>query len=194
MLIFFLLSLVLLAGRAAAATITLDFDTEATGLSIIGNPLVTSLGVITATNAELVIFTSDPEFNAAGASGNKIDIFAGTPAVLSFSFDAASISLIYGGNGGGILIEVLDSSNFVIDSFLQADTHAGQPAGPITLSGAGIRALRWRDTNSGSAFAALDNIAISDGVTNPVPEPSAVLLIGSGLAALVYTRRGRRAN
>jgi hypothetical protein len=154
--------------------------------------LVTSLGVITATNAE-VRFANDPDFTPAGASGNKIDILAG-PATLTFNFDAASISLIYGGNVGGILIEALNSSNLVIDSFLQADTTDGQPAGQITLSGAGIRALRWSDTDSSGNFAALDNISISDGVTNPVPEPSAVLLIGSGLAALVYTRRGRRAN
>ncbi len=104
------LVLVLLTGTmpASAATITLEFDSAATGSGIISGPLVTSLGTITATNAELVIFSDDLEFNAAGASGNKIDHQA---ARLLFDFDVHSISLVYGGNFGDITIRVGDASN-----------------------------------------------------------------------------------
>jgi len=178
------LLLLLVAVPTSAAVITLDFDTPATGSGIIGSPLLTPLGSISAVDAELVTFTTDPEFNAAGAAGNKID-HLGSPSVakLLFDFDVQSISLIYGGNLGDITIRVRDISNAILDSFFQADTGAGQPAGPITLTGGGIRALEWFET-SGS-FAGLDNIQI----TSSVAEPSAIALLGLALCALGFARR-----
>lgn len=134
--------LLAVASPARAATIFLDFDTAATGANIITLPLVTSEGVITAVGAELVTFTTDPEFNAAGASGNKID-HLGALAALVFDFDVSAISFVYGGNSGDITVRVLNNANVVLDSFFQDSTGDGQPAGPITLSGLGIRRLEW---------------------------------------------------
>jgi hypothetical protein len=176
------LASMLAASSASAASITLDFDTPATGSNIIGSPLLTSLGTITAVDAELVTFASDPEFNAAGASGNKID-HLGSPSVakLLFDFDVASIGLIYGGNTGDITIRVRDASSTILDSFFQASTSDG-PAGPIALSGIGIRSLEWFESDGN--FAGLDNIEISDTPVE-VPEPWSLTLLGLGAFGVV---------
>ena len=144
-------------GNAQAAMITLDFDTAATGSNIIGSPLVSPLGTITASGAiqlgDTGNFFDDPDTNAAGASGDAIGSNVGQQfAVLSFDFDVSDIMFVYGGNFGGIDVEVLNSSAVVVDSFSQADTSGGQPAGPVTLSGLGIRTLRWTDSDGGSFF------------------------------------------
>ena len=101
----------------------------------------------------------------------------------------SSISFIYGGNSGSFLAEAWDIDGNVIDSFFQASTADGQPAGPETLRGSGIRNLFWRDT-SGGQFAAIDNITIEAGVAS-VPEPTSLLLFGTGLAGLRAWRKRR---
>ena len=181
-----LVTFLLAAPPASAAPILLDFDSAATGSNIIAAPLVTPFGTITASDAELVTFTSDPEFNAAGASGNKID-HVGSVAALLFDFDVSAITLIYGGNFGDITIRVRDGSSAIVDSFFQADTSDGQPAGPITLTGTGIRRLEWFESDG--SFAGLDNLEIEAAV---VPEPASILLAISGLGAFALRRRHLR--
>ncbi len=174
----------------SAATLTLDADSAATGANLQTTPLVTALGTISFDGE--VRSTSDPELAAAGSVGNVFDIFdsATGPVTLSFDFDVSSITFIYGGNVGGITVSALDALGGVIDTFTQADTNFGQPAGPETLMGTGIRALQWNDTESGR-FAALDNISISTDVA-PVPVPAALPLLGGGLLALFGFKRRQR--
>jgi hypothetical protein len=145
-----------------APTILLDADTPATGSLLGTQPLVTPFGTITF-DGEMRDRNGDPEFNDAGALGDVFDIH-NTPiqtAELSFGFSVQSLTFIYGGNFGSILVEARDGSGVVVDSFFQADTSGGQPAGPITLSGSNIRSLNWEDTELGNNFAALDNIIVS---------------------------------
>jgi len=174
---------------AHAGPIFLDMDTPATG-SLLGTaPLVTPFGGIGFVGEFRVGDPSDPEFIAAGASGNTLDIRGDSTAWLGFGFDVSSISFIYGGNSGSFLAEAWDIDGNVIDSFFQASTADGQPAGPETLRGSGIRNLFWRDT-SGGQFAAIDNITIEAGVAS-VPEPTSLLLFGTGLAGLRAWRKRR---
>jgi hypothetical protein len=104
----------------------------------------------------------DPDFISAGASGNTLDIPDNRSwATLSFDFDVDSVQFIYGGNFGNITVEARDIGGTVIDSLYQADTSNEQPAGPVTLSGSGIRSLYWKSTSSLNVFAALDNILLT---------------------------------
>jgi len=110
----------------------------------------------------------DPEFIAAGASGNTFDIPDDSNwAKLSFDFDVDFVEFIYGGNMGNITVEAKDNVGALVDSLYQADTFDGQPAGPVTLAagpvtldGSGIRSLHWKSTSLHNSFAALDNITL----------------------------------
>ena len=142
-----------------SADVTLDMDTAATGQNLDTTPLNTALGTITGLSGIEITNFTDPEFNRAGAGGNNIDQATSGGAELGFDFDVTSLTFAYGGNIGEITVQALNAGGAVVDEFFQADTNAGQPAGPQTLAGEGIRHLRWRDP-SGS-FAALDNIKIT---------------------------------
>jgi hypothetical protein len=146
-----------------SADISLDLESPATGSTLDTTPLNTSLGTITGTDLEIGSIAggnSDPEFIRAGAGGNNIDIInSSTVAELSFDFDVTSLTFVYGGNNGVFDIEALNSGGGIVDAFMQGSTASGEPAGPITLAGEGIRSIRWRDT--GGVFSAMDNIKIT---------------------------------
>ncbi len=178
----------LCAPHASAASIYLDGDTPATGSLLGSQPLVTPYGTITFVG-EFRAGPSDPEFIAAGASGNIFDGAGRSPAVAQFlfDFDVLSITFIYGGNFGEFDAEARDINGLVLDSFYQASTADGEPAGPVTLFGPGIRSLYWQDLFG--SFVPIDNVTVTVGV---IPEPSTLLLTGLGLAALIVRRRFAR--
>lgn len=78
-----------------------------------------------------------------------------------FNFDVDSVSFLYGSGAGPFYADVRDESGNIIDSFYQADAGAGQPAGPITLSGSNIRSFHFYDPSSSSNLAMIDNILIT---------------------------------
>jgi len=190
-----ILSLAFTANSFAVPSFTLDADTPATGSLLASQPLVTPYGDITF-SGQIYIGSSDPDFIAVGASGGTFDILgphdnpAGDQtAELFFDFDVSSLTFIYGGNDGSILIKARDALGNSLDSFYQGDTWDDEPAGPITLSGSGIRSLYWEDTVSGMDYAALDNIAVT--VSAIIPSPSAFVLAGIGVSFAGWLRRFR---
>jgi hypothetical protein len=177
---------VALATPLSAASIYLDGDSPSTGSLLGTTPLVTPLGTVTFTGEFNSTPSSDAEFVAAGSTGNIFDVpNTSGAATLFFNFDVASITFIYGGNTGPIQVEARNSSNVAVALFYQADTDVGQPAGPVTLTGTGIRSLWWDDTEGGF-YAPLDNILISN-----VPEPTPLMLAIFG--AVFFLGRARPA-
>lgn len=169
----------------AQAQIYLDADTPATGSDLDSSPLVTPFGTITFSGE--IVTSSDPETTAAGSSGNAFDGIGGSPAEasLNFDFDVCSFQFVYGGNGGNFTIEAQDISSSVINSFTQADTGDGQPAGPIILLANNTRELYWFDTAGG--YAILDNIEITPcGPSAPVPTLSPIAIISLILAMGIF--------
>ncbi|MCH8120514.1 MAG: hypothetical protein IIC00_12390 [Planctomycetes bacterium] len=124
-------------------------------------PWVVANGTITF-DGQIFNDGGDPDFISAGASGNSLDVpDLRNWAKLSFDFDVDSVEFIYGGNAGNITVQAKDNAGAIIGSLSQADTSDGQPAGPVTFSGSGIRSLDWKDTSSTKKFAALDNIVLT---------------------------------
>jgi len=174
---------------SAAQDIVLDADTPATGSNLVSTPLVTTFGTITYVGD--INTSTDPESTAAGSVGSVFDGQGCDPATaeLFFDFDVSSITFIYGGNGGEIYVEARDSVGGVIDSFSQADTGDGQPAGPVTLSGAGIRSLYWRDNNG--CFVMIDNVEIDAATSVPTMNEWGMIIFMAlaGVGSVYYLRK-----
>ncbi|MCM8530221.1 MAG: PEP-CTERM sorting domain-containing protein [Lentisphaeraceae bacterium] len=174
--------IIALISHASAATVYLDADTVATGSDLQNSILNTSLGSISFSGE--VRQTADNELIAAGSVGNVFNI-VNQFASLDFSFEAESISFIYGGNGGIFEAQVRDINGNILDSI--STLTGSESAGPITLFGQGIRSLTWNDDPNWT-FAAIDNVTIS----SATPEPSSYALMLIGLLGLVaYGRRQR---
>ena len=171
----------LTAGQSEAAPIVfLDGDTPATGSLLPGTPLVTPFGTVNLSGALTVPPAEDIDMTALGSLGRKFAGNATFPVgVLSWDFDVQEISLLYGGNLGGITVEALNAANVVLDTFTQADTTDGMPAGPLTLTGLGIRSLRWFDPVATNTFAIVDNVSL-----NVTPEPGSLILCGIAFSCL----------
>jgi hypothetical protein len=167
-----------------ATVIVLDFDTPQTGSNIIDAPLLTALGTITVSNAELISPTPDADMAAAGSAGNVIDWLASPPF--------PSLNFVY---GGVIDIHVIAFAGpaFLsqeLVSFYQPSIESGQPAGPLLLMADGIRSVGWFTSEGGAGPfpkepLSLDNIMISD---TPVPEPATLVMGTIGLLLIVAAR------
>lgn len=211
------LGLALGTGQLADAdTIYLDADTVATGSELATGTRTLDVkpygpwgptkhiyfpeGTITST-------WNDPEFAAAGASGNVFNITQSSgqnQAKMTFDFDVEEVRFIYGGGGGYFEIFGLDGNENPIPGITwKADTGNGDPAGPRSVLSTGppiqpwLRGILWQD-EFGNRSAYMDNVVITPvgwlGGPFPVPEPSSLVLLllsGGALAAFGRRRRNR---
>ena len=159
---------------ASGYDLYLDGDTPETGSELGSSFLITGYGGI-AYSGEMLV-TNDIDLINAGSEGNVFDIiWSSHPAFFLFDFEVQSITFLYGGNHGGFMADVRDADGFVIDSFFQSNTDDGYAAGPVTLSGSGIRGFFWNDTDGGGlTHAAVDNV----GIVVPGPASLSLLMLG----------------
>jgi hypothetical protein len=170
------------SGFANAGLIFLDADTVSTGSALESSPLITSLGAVNFLGE--IRGTTDDDLIAAGSVGNVFDIDGTSNALFTFDFDVTSITFIFGGNSGVFNMIAKDMLGNTVDSFFTNDTGTGASAGPITLTGVGIRSLFWEDP--GNSFAAIDNVWITD--ESEVPEPSTLVIFALGIMGLFSCR------
>ncbi|THB80968.1 MAG: hypothetical protein D3926_04570, partial [Desulfobacteraceae bacterium] len=160
------------------ADIFLDADTPATGSTLDTTPLSTEFGTISATGTvEIRSHTIDPDLYRGGSSGSVFDIVNSPTSAseLFFNFNVESITFLYGGHIGVMNVEARDKNGTVVDSFYQSTTDAGQPVGPQTLAGKGIRSLYW--TDPGWNHSSMDNLYILKQQTPFVISPFLLLLL-----------------
>jgi hypothetical protein len=183
-----------LPAPAAAAPITIDFEDD----GFFDLETVTQIGEVTFSNTLLV---TDP---ANGGSLNEVDFpphsgfnviteFGG-PMTISFlnpvdTFGAfishaADLTINFYGVGGGLLGAVSSATPTLGSHELFATALTG------------ISFLTFTSAIGAGSFT-LDDLSFNtvDG-TEPIPEPSTLLLVGTGVAALVrrrYTQRNQRA-
>ena len=162
-----------------AGTVTLDFETPATGSQLISSPLFTSIGKITLSNAT--------DIGVYGPTGKGVrHSLSANPGVARFDFDfnVSSITFDFNGYGGGVFTaQVLDGLNAVINSYFDPSTRCASTCfdGHVTLAGSGIKAMIFADWPGGIDQSFVDNMTIVGGV----PEPASIVLFSAGLLAVV---------
>lgn len=149
--------------RDGRSNLYLDGATPTKGSNLGTLQLLSPLGVTSA--ACSIGVNADDEMIALGARGADFRGLGVPPeGEIRFNFNVNTIEFLYGGNLGNFNAQAINENGVVVDSFTQADTGNGQPAGPLILSGTNIRRLTWADSGASSTYVSLDNIRIN-GVT-----------------------------
>ena len=113
--------------------------------------------------------------------------FADTFNLTFLSANAVGFDVFAGLGPGNVMIQVFDSSSLLVGTFTVLAPTGGTFFGVISTTG--ISRINIA-SQAASAGELVDNVAF--GVTNPVPEPASILLLGSGLTGLVTALRKRR--
>lgn len=179
----------LVTGTDAATTI--DFNDGTSGNDV--GAFYTTLG-LTFLNGEWTNlasgFTPHPQSTGLRLIGDGANFQpkVGTPIVFTFASPMASVSLIANNvNANGARLELYDS--MVGGSLVDSDQVVG-PSGStnsnFVLSGSGtgiLRAVVYQPFSVESEGVLFDNLTFA-----PVPEPSAILLIGLGAMGITIRR------
>jgi PEP-CTERM motif len=117
------------------------------------------------------------------------NFFTDTFNLTFLSANAVGFDVFAGPGGGNVMISVFDSSAALVGTFSVMAPVGGTFFGVISTTGIGRINIASLATTPGEL---VDNVAF--GVTNPVPEPASMILLGSGLAGLVAAMRKRRSH
>jgi hypothetical protein len=204
----------LLVGRATASATPITFDFESLSTSSGTSTVTQTVGGVTVTvdrqdSAALTVQDlggSPPAFGSR-TIGNFIGGFTapGSTLVVSFSSAVSSAGISFGDFGGD------DDSPVVLNAFsgtngtgtnlgsvsisypLANDLDNGNSAiGTLGLSAVGIQSFTVASGGPFPGSLYFDNVTVDTSAAASVPEPASMLLVGTGVAALVARRRARR--
>lgn len=167
---------------------TIDFESFSDG-EVLSNQLA---GVVFTDLAILTSGSSLNEFEFPPASG--VNVATGTAASSSIAFSTALSS--FGGYFtylGGLTIDFYDGATLLgsvtsafVDNFVSSGNSPNELLQFVATGGAAITSVVLTGT-----FTLDDMSYVASTNQPPVPEPSSVLLLLTGGAALVYRHRGR---
>jgi len=167
-----------LTPQAMAGVFTLDFETPATGSTVVNG---------TVLNSPLGTITFNGPFGTTGGNPLPSTVLSfndiGGYVYLRFGFAVDSISGVWGDRGFGTMqIEGLDISNNIVGYFFFAGAGGANDSGSFSFNpSADIYTLRIADTSHN--FGELDNIVITTSV------PGGAGLAACGLLGLIRRRR-----
>jgi hypothetical protein len=183
--------LVLLWSPLHAAPIFIDFETLNEG-DLVGGLLGPD---VTFSNASILTAGSLlNELDFPPRSGANVALDDGGAMRLDFGTEISSFSA-YFTYTAPLTLEFFDGSSNslgVVTSLFDANyLSSGNPTNELLSAAfAGTASLIVRGSPTGGSFM-IDDVAFETSDVAPVPEPSTVLLIGSGLAALAFRKRRR---
>ncbi len=125
---------------------------------------------------------SDPDDEGSRPAGKFIFDF--TDPVVIQSVDFFDVETLENGLPENIKILLFGTGNVLLDTFFVPDTGGNNTWGQVDINTSGVLTMEVRMGGSGG----IDNIA-----GYVVPEPSTMLLLGSGLAGLGFFRRRKKA-
>lgn len=204
------IALALGAAHAAAAVVTIDFDTLPGGAVVANGTAITdqyaSLGVVFSVLEEDVVQVgpiatisfAPPDqvgnrlgnfFNWTGGDGERADILR-----IEFSSEVSAVSFDFfpqGTSGADTRVVALDGALATI-----SDATTGIDGFPVignyVVAGSGIRRIDIYQPSDDWNWG-LDNLTFTTGAVSDVPAPASALLFGLGLAAIGATRRRQSA-
>lgn len=125
---------------------------------------------------------SDPDDEGSRPAGKFIFDF--TDPVVIQSIDFFDVETAEDGLTVNNMILLFGEGNVLLDTFFVPDTGGNNTWGQVDINTSGVLTMEVSMGGSGG----MDNI-----VVDPVPEPSTMLLLGSGLAGLGFFRRRKKA-
>jgi hypothetical protein len=143
--------------------------------------------------------TQEPNYNGAtfpdnsanfGATDNKYAIISqtlGTTSGTKYTLSFWLWNIIGDGPESDTDFQALWNSTPLLDQFT---TTSGYVEYSYTVTGTGSDTLTFEGYNGPSAYE-LGDISVTSGTTSPIPEPSSLWLLGSGLAGLAGMLRRR---
>ncbi|HSU59407.1 MAG TPA: PEP-CTERM sorting domain-containing protein [Bryobacteraceae bacterium] len=192
------------AGIASADTFTSTLSTPNSALSAVTGPYGEVLVSLTSSTMATITFTADSGFLFTDGSSVAAN---GSFSFTSATGDCSSCAYSSGGTGN---VDGVGSYNAIVDS---GNSGPGGRSSTITLDVTATGSTMWSSasqvlsaTGNGSGFDAAAHIFVTSGANTgltgfaaepagTVPEPTAILLLGSsmiGLGAIVRRRRSTR--
>jgi PEP-CTERM motif-containing protein len=184
--------LAVLSSPLQAATIVIDFESLNEG-DFVGGLLGPD---VTFSNASILTAGSSlNELEFPPQSGTNVAVDTGGAMRLDFAAPISSFSA-YFTYAAPLTLEFFDASSnslgVVTSLFGENYVSTGNPTNELLSAAfAGTAFLTISGSPLGGSFL-IDDVSFETTDVAPVPEPSTILLIGSGLAAWGYSKRRRR--